>query len=348
MADNAPSGRSDGPDGERREFLTKRLLPAATVVGAFGVIGAAVLRPGAPPTASKPSPSPEPATALPAMASTEALPQKYAKVAVFAGPGTAGEFRRDLSGLAVGPGDSVFALGDDEVRVFDPSGNVSRSWGIPKDATCLGVAADGRVAVGARGRVDLFDAAGTRVGGFTCGSPDKPSAVTAVRLRGDEVLVADSAARVIRRYDRGGRELGLIGAQNKTGGFMLPNRSLDFDVDAGGTVYAADAGRHRVSSWTLDGAPVSSFGKFGMAKLEDFVGCCNPVNVAVAADGCIVTAEKAISRVKVFGTDRSLLAVIGPEHFDPMLVHIHVAVDSSGRILAADPVRRTVAVFQRS
>ena len=29
-----------------------------------------------------------------------------------------------------------------------------------------------------------------------------------------------------------------------------------------------------------------------MAKPEDFVGCCNPVNLAVAPDGCIVTAEK--------------------------------------------------------
>jgi hypothetical protein len=346
MADDTSSGRSEASDAERREFLTKRLLPAATVVGAFGVAGVALLRPGTP--RAVPKPSPEPAAALPAMASTEALPHKYTRVAVLVGPGTAGEFRRSLTGLTVGPGDSVFVLGDDEVRAIDPSGTVSRAWSVAKDATCIGVAADGRVAVGARGRVDVFDAAGARVGGFTCGATDKPSAVTAVRLVGDEVLVADAAARVIRRYDRGGRELGLIGALSKTGGFMLPNRSLDFDVDAAGTVYAADAGRHRVSSWTLDGAPIASFGKFGMAKLEDFVGCCNPVNVAVAADGSVVTAEKAISRVKVFGADRSLLAVIGPEHFDPTLVHIHVAVDSSGRILAADPVRRTVAVFQRS
>ena len=52
--------------------------------------------------------------------------------------------------------------------------------------------------------------------------------------------------------------------------------------------------------------------------------------------------------MKVFGRDRTLLAVIGPEHFDPTVVHIHVAVDSTGRIIAADPVRRTIAVFQRS
>jgi hypothetical protein len=172
--------------------------------------------------------------------------------------------------------------------------------------------------------------------------------VTAVRQHDDSVLVADAAARVIRRYDLRGRELGLIGTANKTGGFMLPNRSLDFDLDADGVIHATDSGRHRVSSWTLNGALLTSFGKFGMARPEDFAGCCNPVNVAAAPDGSIVTAEKAISRLKVFAKDRTLLAVIGPEHFDPTLVHIHVAVDSTGRILAADPVRRTIALFERS
>jgi hypothetical protein len=37
--------------------------------------------------------------------------------------------------------------------------------------------------------------------------------------------------------------------------------------------------------------------------------------------------------------------MIGPEHFDPSTIHIHLAVDSRGRILAADPVRREVKIF---
>jgi hypothetical protein len=179
------------------------------------------------------------------------------------------------------------------------------------------------------------------------GTREKPADVTAVRLFQDAVLVADAAARVIRRYDLRGAVQGVIGARNKTGGFMLPNGSLDFDVDAEGVVHATDSGRHQVTSWTLDGTMVASFGRFGMAKPEDFVGCCNPVNVAIAPDGSLVTAEKMVARVKVFGKDRTLLAVIGPEHFDPMCRHIHVAVDSSGRIVTADPERRTIEVFER-
>ena len=276
------------------------------------------------------------------------LPWHYTRVAVLAGPGAPGEFRRSLSGISVGPRDAVYALGDDEVRVFEAGGRVARRWKAPEKASCLGVAADGRVAIGSPGRVDLYSESGGRTGGFAAGARDKPADVSAVRFAGDSVLVADVAARVIRRYDLRGSEKGVIGAQNKTGGFMLPNKSLDFDVDGAGVVCATDTGRHQVTLWALDGAMVGAFGKFGMARPEDFVGCCNPVNVAAAPDGVIVTAEKMIARVKVFGKDRGLLAVIGPEHFDPMCRHIHIAVDSTGRIVAADPERRTIALFGRS
>jgi hypothetical protein len=334
----------DTPDDITRRRLLTRWLPIATAVGAAGVAAAAVVRPGGPPPAGSPgaAPSVPPPEPLPE------LPHQYTRTAVVAAPGMVGEFRRSLSGIALGPGNAVYALGDDEVRVFDASGRLVRSWTAPEKATCLGVASDGRVGVGSPGRVDLYSEVGVRAGGFTAGTRDKPAAVTAIRLVRDEVLVADVAARVIRRYDLSGAERGVIGTQAKTGGFMLPNKSLDFDVDAAGVVYATDTGRHQITSWALDGTMVAAFGKFGMARPEDFVGCCNPVNVAVAPDGGIVTSEKVAARVKVFGKDRTLLAVIGPEHFDPMCWHIYVAVDSSGRIVTADPERRTIAIFERS
>jgi hypothetical protein len=349
MDSNEASRPPDSPGMDRPERLSRRMLPLASVVGAFGVVAAAVLRPGAAAPPERPAGPPAPAPGLPPPAGpSPPLPHQYARTAVVVGPGLAGEFRQSLSGVALGPRDAVYALGDGEVRVFDTAGRLARTWKVPETASCLGVAPDGRVAVGSPGRVDVYSDSGTHVGGFAAGTRETPADVTAVRWLHDSVLVADAVARVIRRCDIRGTEHGVIGAQNKTGGFMLPNKSLDFAVDAAGVVYATDTGRHRVTSWTLDGTMVASFGKFGMAKPEDFVGCCNPVNVAVAPDGSIVTAEKMIARVKVFDKDRSLLAVIGPEQFDPMCRHIHVDVDSTGRIVAADPERRTVAIFGRS
>jgi sugar lactone lactonase YvrE len=275
-------------------------------------------------------------------------PRRYRPSATLAGRGSASEFHRSLDGVAVGAGGLIHALGDGDVKVFDAGGGVARSWKAPENAACLTVGPDGRVYVGSPGRVDIFGATGNRAGGFAAGQAGKPADVTAIKVYRDNVLVADAGARLIRRYDTTGIERGFIGNRHKTGSFMLPNRSLDFDVDSAGTVYATDTGRHQVSSWALDGSPIAAFGKFGQAKPEDFVGCCNPVNLAVAPDGCVVTAEKVAARVKVFGPDRALLAVIGPEHFDPMCIHIHLAVDSKGQILAADPVRRVITVFGRS
>ena len=147
------------------------------------------------------------------------------------------------------------------------------------------------------------------------------------------------------RYDAAGRQIGEIGNQNRTRGFILPNRALDFDIDPSGVVYATDSGRHRVAAWMLDGTSLGFFGRFSQREPGGFVGCCNPVNLALRPDGKIVTGEKMVARVKVYEPDGTLLALIGTEHFDQMCIHLHLDVDSKGRILVADPKRREVKVF---
>jgi sugar lactone lactonase YvrE len=281
-------------------------------------------------------------------ASARQFKRHYSQTAVLGGSASPGEFRRSLLGISTGAADHIYVLGDDEVRVFDPLLRRVRGWRAPDHAACLAVGPDGRVYVGAPGRVDIFDGAGTRVSGFPTGEKDTPADVTAVRVIGADVLVADANARVIRRHGPDGTPRGLIGNLSKTGSFILPNRSLDIAVDTKGVVYATDTGRHQVTTWALDGTPLGKFGKFGMSAPEDFVGCCNPVNLALTPDGMVVTGEKMVARVKVFDPNGTLLAVIGPEHFDPSCIHIYLAVDSTGRILAADPARREVKVFSLS
>ena len=254
-------------------------------------------------------------------------------------------FRRSISAVAIGSADRINVLGDGEVRAFDRKGIFIRSWKAPEGALCMAIGGDQRVYLGVAGQVEIYSAGGIRKGGFTAGESGKSGNITAIKISGSEILVADASARCIRRYTETGKVIGEIGTQNKTRGFMLPNRSLDMDVDGKGTVRATDSGRHRVSSWVLDGTPAGYFGKFGLRNPEDFVGCCNPVNIAVAPDGKIITAEKVIARVKVFDAGGKLLALIGPEHFDPQCIHLHLAVDSKGRIVVADPIRLAVKVF---
>ena len=197
--------------------------------------------------------------------------QQYVRTAVIGGANSAHPFRLSLAGIAGGAGDRIYALGDGEVRTFEPDGTFLRGYKIVENATCLAAVTDGRVFVGAPGRVEFYDTDGRHSGGFAAGEKDKPAAVTKIKIFGKEVLVADAAERIIRRYDMKGGQLGLIGTANKTGTFMLPNKWLDFDVDAKGVVHATDTGRHQVSAWKLDGTRLGAFGKFGMQNPADFV-----------------------------------------------------------------------------
>ena len=342
--------RQDTTPVQARQPVRRIWLPLLVVVGALAVLLAATLRVVWAPGLNLPAAGPAGASGpnehadAPPPAHRE-FPLRYVQSAVVGGRGSGHAFHRSLEGLAVGPADDIYALGDSEIRVFDSQGNLLRTWGAPEKAGCLTVAADGRVYVGASDRVEVFDAQGARVGGFMAGEAGQAASITAIKVFAKDILVADANARLIRRYDASGTQLGVIGTQNKTGSFMLPNDSLDIDVDSRGVVYATDTGRHQVSTWMMDGSPVSRFGKFGMVNPEDFVGCCNPVNLALAPDGNVVTAEKMVSRVKVYSPDGTLLAVIGPEPFDAECIHIHLAVDSRGRILAGDPVRREIKIF---
>jgi sugar lactone lactonase YvrE len=346
-------GNSKEKTGNQVKFL-KRLressFPPAAIVGAFASFAATALgarTKAAEKTQQNASPVQIGFSEQKKHAAAPRLDLAYSQTLVLGSAVSKKPFQHSISAIAVDSADNIYVLGDGEVRIFNSNGNSVRNWSAPEGAQCMAVGPSGRIYFGGAGRVEIRGAAGPREGGFAVGESKKPASITAIRISGREILVADASARCIRRYTETGDPAGEIGTQNKTRGFMLPNRSLDMDLDAKGIIRATDSGRHRVSSWSLDGTPAGYFGKFGLTNPEDFVGCCNPVNIAVAPDGNIVTAEKVIARVKVFDAAGKLLALIGPEHFDPQCVHLYLAVDSKGRILVADPIRLEVKVFSR-
>jgi hypothetical protein len=326
------------------EFLDrmrKGSFPPAAVAGALASFANAAMG-VQPKSASDPAANP---SKVQISGSDIAPGQAVLEITYSQSPTVLPRFRRSLVGIAVGAGDRIFVLGDDEVRIFEHGGTAVRSWKAPEDASCITVSRDERVYLGVAGRIEIFDSAGIHQKGFDAGEAGRPARITAMKVLPKEILIADATARYIRRYDHDGKQIGAIGNQNKTGGFMLPNRTLDIDVDSKGVVVAADPGRHRVTLWTLDGKLIRNFGKFGLWNAEDFVGCCNPVNLAFAPGGIIVTAEKVVPRIKVFDAAGKLLGLIGPNHFDSKCIHLHLAADSQGRILVADPVRLEVKIF---
>ena len=336
----------DGPPQlSLRERFFKSWFPPAAVVGGVVTLVAAALRVRPEPKRQASPPGGTPSSRPAAAGSVPAGLERAYVLTASIGTQALSAFRESLLDVAVDGADQVVALGDGHVRVFGPGGEPLRQWRAGEKAECLAVGPDGWIYVGGAGRVEVFDGQGRQAGGFSFGDAATPPSVSAIAVHGPDILVADASARIIRRFDAAGRQRNLIGDQGKTKTFMLPNGRLDVNVDAAGIVRATDTGRHQVTAWTLDGAPVGKFGKFGMQDAADFVGCCNPINVATTPDGKIVTSEKMVARVKVFEPHGRLLAVIGTEYFDPMCTQIHLAVDSKGRILAADPVRRRIQVF---
>jgi sugar lactone lactonase YvrE len=323
----------------KQQKLLKRLkelgLPSAAAIGAFSSLAKSEPR--------KPDP-PSPALIQVDLSKPFVPSQKYALSLTLKSIGATRLFGNSLQGIAVDAADRIFVLGDGNIFIFEPNGNLIRKWKAPERSSCLAVSPDKKVVVAVPGRIEFFSDEGNHLGGFAAGPLDKPANVTSIKILSGEILVADAAARLIRRYDMRGKQLGEIGTQAAPG-FMLPNRSLDFAVDSRNVVWAVDPGRHRVTSWKSDGSPIMRFGKFGTRNVEDFVGCCNPVNIAIAPNGNVVTGEKVAARIKVYSPEGKLLAVIGPEHFDPGCRHFHLAVDSKGRILVADPVRLQLKVF---
>ena len=215
----------------------------------------------------------------------------------------------------------------------------SRSWAVPETAHVPDASApDGRVVVGSRRpRRHLRRAPAHHVGGFAVRRRrDKPAdvtAVTAARRR-------RSSSPTRRRGSSGGttldgtRAADCIGDQNKTSGVHAAEPEPRFrrrrrgrglrrpTPAATGDVVDArrDAGRRRSAS-------------SAWRSPEDFVGCCNPVNVAVTPDGSVVTAEKMIARVKVFEHGPRAARGHRPRTLRPD-VHAH---PPRGRLHRADP-----------
>lgn len=332
------------------ERFWKSSFPPAAVVGAFASFLSAAFRHKSKSATDSPQETPlvqigfsdqQPAAAT----KQNSYELEYSQESVLRNSGSTRLFRRTLTGIAVDSADRIYVLGDGQVMVFEADGSSLHTWKAPEGALCLTTGSDGHVYFGIAGRVEICKSSGTRMGRFSIEDNGRPANITSIKTFGKDILVADASARRIRRYDINGKQFGVIGIHGKNRGFMLPNRLLDMDVDGEGVVRATDPGRHRVSSWGLDGSPEGFFGKFGQLNPEDFVGCCNPVSLALAPDGKVVTAEKVAARVKVYSPQGRLLALIGSKHFDAKCTHFPLAVDSQGRIIVADPVRLEVKLF---
>ena len=256
-----------------------------------------------------------------------------------------------VHGICVGSDDSIYTIGDRKLTKHSPDGSEVFTASLDATPTCITISDGERIAIGFRNHIELFSAKGKREKSWT--KAGVKSHFTSIATSPSAVYVADAGKRSVGVYDWSGNLLQEIdgkGVDDDARGFVIPSPYFDVAMGKEGLVWIINPGRHRVESYTTDGQFELSWGKTAM-KVDGFSGCCNPVHLAVLPDGDFVTSEKGLNRIKTFAADGSFRDVVaGSEAFGPAenADDIDIAVDSKGRILALDPWKRTILIFERT
>lgn len=245
--------------------------------------------------------------------------------------------------------DRVYVAGDKAIQIFGGDGVFLSKIELTGSPGCLTVAEDGRIYVGMRDHVEVYDASGTRKARWE--NAGENAILTSIAVSGDNVFAANFVGRVILRYNTAGKLLNRIGekdAERNILGFVVPSPYFDLAVAPDGLLRTTNPGLHRIEAYTFDGDLELFWGEPSML-MEGFSGCCNPVNFAIFPDGKFATCEKGLSRVKIYSAKGVFESVVaGTEAFAENVMTIgvlDVALDSRGRVLILDPCEKAVRVF---
>jgi hypothetical protein len=268
--------------------------------------------------------------------------------------------RADSRKIVCGPDERLYVAAGNYVTVLTTEGAAGLEIALAEPARCLGVGKDGTLYVGCRSHVEVFDSKGRRTAAWE--PPGERTWLTGLAVGEKDVFAADAGARLVWRYDRSGRLVGRIGEKDKDRnipGFVVPSPYFDVELHRDGLLRVTNPGRHRVEAYTFDGDLEQSWGR-PSAAIDGFCGCCNPINIAVLNDGRLVTCEKGLPRVKVYGVAGQFESVVaGPEAFPEVVkasnveavesarIALDVTVDTRSRIYVLDPAANSVRVMAR-
>jgi hypothetical protein len=256
---------------------------------------------------------------------------------------------REVRALAVDADDRIYVGGDRAILVFSSAGVKEREIPLRGEPKCLAVAGKGhafpgRLYAGMESHVEVLSADGKAVGNW---KPIEKASLTSIAVGNREVFVADAGNRIVWRYNPDGTQKGRIDGRGKDSGqigFIITSHYFDLALGRDELLYVVNPRRLRIEAYASDGTSSSHWGEAGTA-VEGFYGCCNPAHVAILPDERFVTAEKGISRIKVYDADHKFECVVaGPQQMSSVAADL--AADSRGRVLVLDDVKRCVRVFE--
>lgn len=264
-------------------------------------------------------------------------------------------------GIAVDSDGTIYVAGDKAIRMLSENGDLLDEIKLDDSPGCLAVAGDGRIYVGMKNHVEVYNGQGKQVANWQ--SQDDDAVFTSIAVSRNDVFVADAGNRIVLRYDTTGKLINRIGKKDmdrNIPGFVVPSPYFDLAIGREGLLRVVNPGRHRIEAYTFDGDLEFWWGKFS-SSVEGFCGCCNPVNFAILEDESFVTCEKGLIRVKIYDADGAFVGVVaGPEQLvEAGASHVcqtaaecqaggfDVAVDAGGRIFVLDTIKNVVRIFTR-
>jgi len=244
---------------------------------------------------------------------------------------------------------SVIVAGERTLRLLSAKGDILRDIplaGMPQAVAAMKTPQGPVFFAGMKDRVEMYDAEGKLFSSWAITGDNAFVTCVTAGADGRSVWVADAGRRIVEQYDLTGKLLREVGRENPethAPGLVVPSAHLDVALAADGTVWVNNPGRHEMEAFDAHGEMIRQWGRAG-SDIRAFAGCCNPTDFFLLGDGRIVTAEKAMPRVKVFDSAGVLQSVIATD-FAPEAAGIDVAGDSAGRVWILDPVSHDLRVY---
>ena len=240
----------------------------------------------------------------------------------------------------------IYIVGNDFLQVVSPQGNELFHKNLMSSPLTLTVS-ENLIFIAFSDHISSYDLSGKEV--HTWEIYGDKTLVTSLKSYEDLLFVADAANRRVLRYRITGEFLGYFEGKSETGqlhGFIIPSGCFDLDISEDGELWVVNPGKHSLELYSHQGKLLRYWENASFAP-EGFSGCCNPVHIAILADGSFVTSEKGIVRIKVHKPFGDIYGFVAPpEKFENALYAPDVAATPEGIIYALDFNTNKIRVFR--
>ncbi len=240
--------------------------------------------------------------------------------------------------LAALPDGRVAVAGGLQGVVLDSNGVAQTTflWRNAGIATAVAAAPDGNLYIGTADRV-VSCGVGATATPAVWDSLGENARITGMAADTNEVWVCDAGQRKVWRFDHVGCLLDQVPPPNAPASrnFVVPSPNFAVATRCDGTFWVVNPGRLELQRYAADGKLLDAWSRPGMTT-PGLCGCCNPAYLALLPDGSLVTSEKKIGRVKIYGADGTFCSVVAAPTVLPGEEGRPIAVDCHGRVLVLD------------